>query len=130
MDADDERELNAVISEEKAKVVLGDDYFRLPYEEWVEGLKNFVQTQRCEDCGSAYNMDEPEEEMWGWFVEVDEIGNIHSTGEIEELEVVEFFCEACLQMSTEEREQNHPKTWGMLIFRRNPTGTFPFDEET
>ena len=43
------RELAVVISEEKAKVVLGDGYATLAYPDWVEGLKSFVQTQLCAD---------------------------------------------------------------------------------
>lgn len=120
MDRDEERELDAVISEEKAKVVLGEDYFTLSYLDWVEALKSFVATQRCADCGSEFDMERPEEEMWGWFVE-------GSTEEVEELEVVQFFCANCMEMDENSRERDHAKTWGMLIFRRNPTGTFPFD---
>jgi len=122
MDREAERELDAVISEEKAKIVLGDDYRTLPYLEWVEGLKSFVQTQRCADCGAGFDLEQPEEEIWGWFVEDDD-------EELEEQEVVQFICESCLDMEPEEREDDHPKTWGMLLFRRPPTGTFPYDDE-
>lgn len=124
MNRESERELAVVISEEKAKVVLGDEYMTLPYLEWVEGLKSFVQTQRCADCGAGYDMDEPEEQIWGWFVE----DNEDSTTELEEMEVVEFFCERCTDETEEELEANHPQTWGTLLFRRPPTGTFPLDE--
>lgn len=120
MDREDERELDAVISEEKAKAVLGDDYFSLPYLEWVEELKTFVATQRCADCSSGFDLEEPEEEMWGWFLE-------GSDDDLEELEVVQFFCESCLELTDEECQANHPRTWGMLLFRRPPTDTFPFD---
>lgn len=122
MDSESERELEAVLSEEKAKIVLGDGYASLPYEEWVEELKSFVTTQRCPDCGAAYDLDTPEEEMWGWYVEGDD-------AELEEVEVVQFFCERCIDMEDEEREENHPKSWGMLLFRRAPTGTFPFGDD-
>lgn len=122
MDSESERELEAVLSEEKAKIVLGDGYAALPYEEWVEELKSFVTTQRCPDCGSAYDLETPEEEMWGWYVESDD-------AELEEVEVVQFLCERCLELDDEEREDNHPKSWGMLLFRRAPTGTFPFGDE-
>lgn len=123
MDREAERELDAVISEEKAKIVLGDEYHTLPYLEWVEGLKSFVQTQRCADCGAAFDLEQPEEEIWGWFVEGEE------EEELEEQEVVQFICESCLDMEPEDREANHPKSWGMLLFRRAPTGTFPYDDE-
>ena len=122
MDKEAERELDAVISEEKAKIVLGDGYATLPYVEWVEELKCFVTTQRCIDCGAGFDLDEPEEEIWGWFVEGDE-------HEVEELEVVQFFCDNCLDLDDQERERKHPRGWGMLIFRRAPTGTFPLDED-
>lgn len=125
MDAESERELEAVLSEEKAKIVIGDGYATLPYEEWVEELKSFVTTQRCPDCGSAYDLDNPEEEMWGWYVEGDE----GEDASLEEVEVVQFVCERCTDMDEEEREDNHPKSWGMLLFRRAPTGTFPFGED-
>jgi hypothetical protein len=122
MDKDEERELDAVISEEKAKVVLGDAYFTLSYVQWVEELKSFVQTQRCVDCGAAYDLEEPEEEVWGWYVE-------GSTDNVEELEVVQFICSNCVELDDDERELNHPQSWGMLLFRREPTGTFPFDDD-
>ena len=43
MDRESERELAVVISEEKAKVVLGGGYSTLAYPDWVEELKCFVQ---------------------------------------------------------------------------------------
>jgi len=122
MDSESERELEAVLSEEKAKIVIGDGYATLPYEEWVEELKTFVTTQLCPDCGSSYDLDHPEEEMWGWYVEGDD-------PEIEEVEVVQFYCVRCTDMDEDEREEQHPKSWGMLLFRRPPTGTFPFDDD-
>lgn len=125
MNRETERELAVVISEEKAKVVLGDGYGRLAYPDWVEELKSFVQTQLCADCGSPYDLDEPEEQMWGWYVD----GEDGEGSEMEELEVVEFFCVACTDETEEELEANHPRTWGSLVFRRKPTGTFPLDED-
>jgi hypothetical protein len=122
MDSESERELEAVLSEEKAKIVIGDGYATLPYEEWVEELKSFAATQLCPDCGSSYDLDTPEEEMWGWYVEGED-------AELEEVEVVQFYCDRCADMDEEEREENHPKSWGMLLFRRAPTGTFPFGDD-
>jgi hypothetical protein len=124
MDREAERELAVVISEEKAKIVLGDGYAGLAYPDWVEELKCFVQTQRCADCGAGYDLDQPEEQIWGWFIDGDD-----NSSEMEEMEVVEFFCEACTDETEEQLEANHPQTWGTLVFRRHPTGTFPIDDE-
>jgi hypothetical protein len=124
MDRESERELAVVISEEKAKVVLGDDYATLAYPDWVEELKTFVMTQLCVDCGAQYDLDEPEEQIWGWFIDGED-----NSSEMEEMEVVEFFCKACSDITEEDLERNHPQTWGTLVFRRHPTGTFPLDED-
>jgi len=123
MNAEAERELAVVLAEEKAKVVLGEERYRsLPYGEWVDELKSFAQTQRCPDCGGLYDLEYPEEEIWGWFVE-------SQTDELDELEVVEFLCEGCVDEDDDRRELSHPKSFGVLIFRRSLTGTFPFDDD-
>ncbi len=123
VDSESERELAIVIAEEGAKLMMGADAYRsLPYLDWVEALKPFVQTQQCGDCGGSYDIDDFEEEIWGWFVEGE-------GRDIEEMEVVEFLCETVLLDIPLERELTHPRTLGTLLFRRGPTGTFPLDDE-
>lgn len=124
MNREDERELDVVLGEEKAKTVLGADYATAPFDQWVNSLRAFVVTQRCDDCGARYDLDDPELEMWGW-----SYGASGEGADIEELEVAQFFCERCTDLTPDEREANHERTWGVLIFRRRPTGTFPFGDD-
>ncbi len=134
MESEFDHELNVVMGEEEAKVAIGDDAYRsAPYATWVELLKTFVAEKRCDDCGSRFDTDNPNEEIWGWFVYNSDSESPSEfdvqAQDIEEIEVVEFSCLACLDLPADERDTSHPRTWGSLTFRRPPTGTFPLESD-